>query len=98
MKSRENFIKFSEGNIYPDPISDREALDILKTFFLGEDWYIVDPVSPGQGNVYLVDAILNSFPRKYKKFRKNMGWDKQPSTTDYLLARWRSISLSDTTH
>lgn len=69
-----DFIRHTGDNIYPDGIDAREALDVLKDFFLGENWYISDPVSPNQANVYIVNDILSKFPRKYKKFCKKKGW------------------------
>lgn len=70
----EDFIKFKDDNIFPEPITAEQALEVLQNFFLGEDFCIVDPVSPRQANVYVVDAILNKFPRKYKKFCKKNNW------------------------
>ncbi len=81
MKVRPDFIQYEmidgEKNIFPKGITDKEALDILKDFFLGEDFYIVNPVSPSQANVYIVDNILNKFPKQYKKFCIMNGWQNQ---------------------
>lgn len=72
----EDFIKFKKDNIYPEPIEAHDALMVLAKFFLGEDWYLPDPVTNGQLYVYLVDNIMAKFPRKYKKFCKKQGWDR----------------------
>lgn len=71
-----DFIRNTGDNIYPDGIHAKEALNVLKEFFLGEDWYVADPITSKQVNVYIVDAILSKYPRKYKKFCRKMGWLK----------------------
>ena len=47
----------------PPPIEAQEALNILIEHFLGEDWYVVMPVSTEQVNAEAVYEIL----------RKNQG-------------------------
>ena len=71
-----DFIRHTGDNIYPDGISAEEALDVLREFFLGEDWYVSDPLPSKQVNVYIVDDILSKYPRKYKEFCKKKGWIK----------------------
>lgn len=44
-------------------ITDREALDILQNHILGEDWYVVDPMSNNQVNPILVNDILKKYDR-----------------------------------
>ena len=45
-------------NIFPKPMTDREALEMLCNYFLGEDWYTVNPVNHNQVNVYRVVRII----------------------------------------
>ena len=69
-----DFVHNTGDNIYPDGISAEEALEVLKEFFLGENWYIIDPLPTKQVRVYMVNDILSKFPRKYRKFAKKNGW------------------------
>lgn len=70
----EDFLNYKDHNLFPEPITEKQALEVLQNFFLGEDFYIVDSVSPGQANVYIVDAIMSKFPRQYKKFCEKNNW------------------------
>ena len=69
-----DFLEYTNGNIYPDPIEAQDALEVLQKFFLGRDWYVIDPLTTGQVNACLVDAILSKFPNRYKRFAKLNGW------------------------
>jgi len=48
-------------------LSAQEAVNILCNYFLGEDWYIVDPVRNDQANAIIVEEIKNTVPSKYNK-------------------------------
>lgn len=48
-------------------IEAQKALDELCTYLLGEDYYIVEPLSNIQGNFLIVEDI----ERKYRRYRKN---------------------------
>ena len=50
-----------EENIYPKPMTDAEFVRLVTDYLLGEDWYIADPVSPDQANVYIAAAIIEKF-------------------------------------
>lgn len=63
-------------NIKNDPdvvpyIRAQTALDELCRFFLGEDWYVVDPLSTEQVNVDIVYEIERMFPNKCIKKGKH---------------------------
>lgn len=51
-----------EDNIFPPPTSDYEAFTILRDHFLGENWYVVDPLSHEQCNTEAVYDILLRYP------------------------------------
>lgn len=53
----------------PEVLEGQEGLDMLSDFFLGEDYYIVDPVSNRQGNVIVVLDIINKYIRE-KEYHK----------------------------
>ena len=48
------------------PLESSEALNILIRHLLGEDWYVVDPLSPTQVNAIAVDEIIHKYPKKKK--------------------------------
>lgn len=56
-------------NEMPEVLEGQEGLDMLCDFFLGEDYYIVDPVSNRQGNVIVVLDIMNKYIRE-KEYHK----------------------------
>lgn len=56
------------------PLSDRDALEVLSRFFLNKNFTLAKEVPKEAENVFLVNAILNKFKHKYKKFCKKLGW------------------------
>lgn len=54
----------------PAPMSAEDAIQILTDYLLGEDFYIVMPLSPQQANTEIVAAILEKHSKEYKKDRK----------------------------
>lgn len=44
-----------------EPLQAQEALNILIDHFLGEDWYVSDPLGPTQVNAIAVDEILSKY-------------------------------------
>ena len=56
-----------DDNIFPPSIKAYQALYILKIWLLGEDWYVVNPVSGDQVNAETVHAILMQYSKEYKK-------------------------------
>ena len=51
----------------PDNISAQAVLDILTSYLLGEDYYVVDSVSTSQSNVKILSDILNLHSKKWRK-------------------------------
>ena len=49
-----------DGNI-PEVLSGQDGLDILTYKFLGDDYYIADPVSNYQGNSIVVKDIIDRY-------------------------------------
>ena len=56
--------------ICPAPMSADMALQILTTYLLGENFYIVMPLSPEQANTEIVATILDKYSKEYRKDRK----------------------------
>lgn len=57
----------NEGNIFPPCIPSHVALDFLKCYLLGEDWYVVDPICNAQVNVIIVEDILRKYSKRFRK-------------------------------
>lgn len=54
-------------------LNDRQALLFLQNYLLGEDWYVVSPLTNEQVNVELVHDILYKYSKKYRKeYKKNL--------------------------
>lgn len=58
---------YNKDNMCPPVLDPQEALDILQKYLLGEDWYIVDPITTGQANVNVVEEILYKYSKQYRK-------------------------------
>lgn len=48
--------------IFMPPCKAQKALDELRRYFLGEDWYSYDPVSQEQVNAEIVYTIEERYP------------------------------------
>ena len=57
----------------PESMSGQEGLDFLMDYILGEDYYIVDPVSGKQANSIIVTDIIEYCENKDRKIRE-IGW------------------------
>ena len=53
--------------IMSPPMEDKKALEFLTDYLLGENWYVVDPISPKQVNTNRVHEILWKYSKKYRK-------------------------------
>ena len=47
------------------PMTKEEAFDLLCDYFLGDNYYIADPVSQHQANAIMVDDIVRWYESKY---------------------------------
>lgn len=59
-----------EENIFPPPTSDAEGLDILIKHFLGDKWYVINPISHEQVNTEAIWEILAKYPNGKQKREK----------------------------
>ena len=48
-------------------MEDKKALEFLTDYLLGENWYVVDPISPKQVNTNIVHEILWKYSKRYRK-------------------------------
>ena len=64
-------IEATSCGLYPAPMEAQEALDILTSYLLGDDWYVVDPIGPKQANAIITEQILDKYSKKWKKDWKN---------------------------
>lgn len=53
----------------PETMTGQEGLDFLMDYILGEDYYIVDPVSNKQGNSIVVKDIISHYEHEKKRTR-----------------------------
>ncbi len=67
---RDNICDTSCG-LYPAPMEAQEALEILTSYLLGDDWDVVDPIGPKQVNAIITEQILDKYSKKWKKDWKN---------------------------
>lgn len=51
----------------PAPMPAQEALDILTSYLLGEDWYIAGSMSVEQANACVVEQILDKYSKQWKR-------------------------------
>lgn len=65
-KRREKFLQMIENkymyeseNIYPESMTDREFVQIMLDYFLGEDYYVADPISHEQINTIIACEIIS---------------------------------------
>lgn len=54
-------------SIMSPPMEAEKALSFLTDYLLGENWYVVDPLSPKQVNTNIVHEILLKYSKKYRK-------------------------------
>lgn len=53
--------------VFPPPMKAQVAIDELCRFFLGDEWYTVNPISTEQINTEIVYEI----ERKFNRYRKD---------------------------
>lgn len=56
-----------KDNIFGVGISDAEFRLFIIEYLLGEDWYVVDPLSQSQVNEIALCEILNKHSKRYRK-------------------------------
>ena len=62
-----------EDNILPPPLEPQLALNFLREYILGEDWYSANPVPTAQINTEVVEEILYKCSKRYRKEVRNIG-------------------------
>lgn len=71
-KKREKFLQMIENkymyeseNIYPESMTDAEFVQIMLDYFLGEDYYVADPLGHEQINTIVACEIIFKYFSKY---------------------------------
>ena len=59
-----------KDNIYGVGVSDAEFRRFIISYLLGDDWYVVDPISQSQVNEIALCEILNKHSKRYRKEMK----------------------------
>lgn len=78
-----DFIKEKEskredkGNIFCTGITDREFVDFIINYLLGEDWYTADPLSHNQINQVALEEILENYSKRFRKEIKRFNKRKE---------------------
>ena len=57
--------------LFAAPMNAQQALDILVSYLLGDDWYVAGSCNVEQANACAVEQILDKYSRKWKKDWKN---------------------------
>lgn len=58
---------WEKDNMFPPALDAQLALQFLKDYLLGEDWYVVNPLGQEQINSEMVAEILSKYSKKYRK-------------------------------
>lgn len=62
--------------ILSPPMTDSQAMEFLKNYLLGENWYTMNPISHDQVNTEIVFEILwkysKDFRKEWKAYRKKV--------------------------
>ena len=61
---------WEKNNMFCPNLDAQLALDFLKNYLLGEDWYVTAPLSQEQINTEIVNDILLKYSKEYKKERR----------------------------
>ena len=78
-----DFIKEKESkredkeNLYCTGITDREFVNFIIDYLLGEDWYTVDPLSHNQINQVALEEILENYSKRFRKEIKRFNKSKE---------------------
>ena len=59
-----------KDNIFGVGLSDIEFRQFIIDYLLGEDWYVVDPLSQTQINEIALYRILEKYSKRYKKEKR----------------------------
>ena len=68
-----DFIKEKESkredkdNIYCTGITDKEFVNFIIEYLLGEDWYVADSLGHNQVNQIALEEILDKYSKKFRK-------------------------------
>lgn len=65
-------LKDDSYGIYPAPTDAQLAVGVLCDYLLGEDWYTANPIDVKQANTEIVDEILRTYSRQYRKDLKKI--------------------------
>lgn len=66
-EAMKNNICDTSCGLYPAPMEAQEALDVLTSYLLGDDWYVVDSMNTKQVNAIITEQILDKYSKKWKK-------------------------------
>lgn len=62
-EAMKNNICDTSYGLCPAPMSAQEALNILTGYLLGDDYYVVNPLSQAQVNAVIAEQILEKYSK-----------------------------------
>ena len=66
-EAMKNNICDTSYGLCPTPMATQEALDILTSYLLGDDYYVANSLSQTQVNAVIVEQILDKYSKKWVK-------------------------------
>lgn len=66
-EAMKNNIEDSSYGFIPAPMGAQEALDILVSYLLGDDFYVATSMNQQQFNACATEQILDKYSKKWKK-------------------------------
>ena len=69
-EQEQNQLPVNKRNIYTTSTDAQLVVDCLCDLFLGEDWYVIDPLSNGQVNTIILDENLYKHFKPYRDYIK----------------------------
>lgn len=74
---KENICTTDYG-LLPAPMEAQQALDILTSYLLGDDWYYAGSCNVEQCNAIVVEQILDKYSKKWRRdwdYFEKTAWD-----------------------
>lgn len=75
-EAMKNNICDTSYGLVPAPMNAQEALDILTSYLLGDEWYIAGSMNTKQANAIITEQILDKYSKKWRKDWKRFELDQ----------------------
>lgn len=64
--------EWESDNMLPPALSAQDAINFLKDYLLGENWYVPYSCGAGQANTEIVYDILDKYSKRFRKEKKKL--------------------------